>query len=227
MDFIIGILVVVIIGFAIYGIYKFYSTKKDEERKLYEQKKESMIKNVIREILTNSKSNNSEEMVNRCYLDYIDFFNSIIGKFAIAPDYEETLLETYLFAIIAYNNAFMEESAKNEFLEEFSEIIGDRQIDWKKLKPKIIDIFQKSLINPMMDANKAFEKILSDPYIYVNPWANIRYSLSTEQSHNASNAVPLHDSIENKHLPVSEESVEKMMSALNKIDKNVKIDFNL
>lgn len=227
MDFIIGILVVVIIGFAIYGIYKFYSTKKDEERKLYEQKKESMIKNVIREILTNSKSNNSEEMVNRCYLDYIDFFNSIIGKFAIAPDYEETLLETYLFAIIAYNNAFMEESAKNEFLEEFSEIIGDRKIDWKKLKPKIIDIFQKSLINPMMDANKAFEKILSDPYIYVNPWANIRYSLSTEQSHNASNAVPLHDSIENKHLPVSEESVEKMMSALNKIDKNVKIDFNL
>ena len=227
MDFIIGILVVVIIGFAIYGIYKFYSTKKDEERKLYEQKKESMIKNVIREILTNSKSNNSEEMVNRCYLDYIDFFNSIIGKFAIAPDYEETLLETYLFAVIAYNNAFMEESAKNEFLEEFSEIIGDRQIDWKKLKPKIIDIFQKSLINPMMDANKAFEKILSDPYIYVNPWANIRYSLSTEQSHNASNAVPLHDSIENKHLPVSEESVEKMMSALNKIDKNVKIDFNL
>ena len=227
MDFVIGILVVVIIGFAVYGIYKFYLTKQEEKRKLFEQQKESMIKNVIREILTNTDSNKSKEMVNRCYLDYIDFFNSIIGKFAVAPDYEETLLETYLFAVIAYNNAFMEENAKNEFLEEFSDVIGDRQIDWKKLKPKLIDIFQKSLINPMMDANKAFEKMLSDPDIYVNPWANIRCSLSTEQSHNVSNATQLHDSIENKRLPINEESVEKMMSSLNKINKNVKIDFNL
>lgn len=226
MDIITGLLVVAIIGFAIYGIYKFYSTKKEEKRKLYEQKKESMIKNVIREILTNSESNNSEEMVNRCYLDYIGYFNRIIGKSAITPNYTETLLETYLFAVVAYNNTFIDENAKDEFLNDFAEIIGDKKIDWTKLKPKLIDIFQKSLINPMMDANKALERLFSDPYIYVNPRAHIRYSLSTEQSHNVSNVAPLHDSTENKSLPLKEENVEKVMSALNKIDKNVKIDFN-
>ncbi len=222
MDFIIGILVVVVIGFAVYGIYKFYLTKQEEQRKLFEQKKESMIKNVIREILTNSESNNSEEMVNRCYLDYIDFFNSIIGKFAVAPDYEETLLETYLFAVIAYNNTFMEESAKNEFLEEFSEIIGDRQIDWKKLKPKLIDIFQKSLINPMMDANKAFEKMLSDPNIYTNSTENFRYSLSSEQN-NDIDEVPS----KNEQVQIDEKNIKKVMSALDKINTSKKIDFNL
>lgn len=223
MEYIQGILIIAVIGFIFYGIVKLWEIARLKKAKRLENEKEDAIKKAIREILVSSDSDSSQEMINKCYSDYINYFNETMNSNYLSHNNKKQLVETYLFAVIAYNNALKNDEDKNEFLFEFSDIINGRKVYWEKLKPYIINLFQDSLMNPMMDTNAAFKKILSNPEIYSDLPRGIRYSISTDPSAKISseNYTEINT---NENSFIDEKSVNEIMSSLKKFNMNIKID---